>query len=267
MSPCCFATSAASPRESERSAGDLFGLLARVSQALGVMTHHILEQGGVVGDFHGDAAMGFWGWPHRRSPTPSSGPAAPRSAFARRLSLASGDDQSSRLQRRRRLPRRHRHRQRPRRGRQDRHDRPGEGHRLRPGRQSRLAAGNHDAAASGLHPDRSAHRCRHSRQRAGDRSAASAAWPACGPSACPRPSKSASFCPPLPNARRCTDEHLAAYESALAAFETRDWPLALTLLHAVPPHDLAKDFLTLFIAQHARTPPPNWDGSIPMAAK
>src|SRR5690606_10956192 len=25
--------------------------------------HHILRQGGVIGDFHGDAAMGFWGWP------------------------------------------------------------------------------------------------------------------------------------------------------------------------------------------------------------
>src|SRR5207248_6514807 len=49
--------------KSEQAAGDLFGLLTRVSQALGVMTHHILDQGGVVGDFHGDAAMGFWGWP------------------------------------------------------------------------------------------------------------------------------------------------------------------------------------------------------------
>ena len=39
------------------------GLLQRVSQALGVTTQHILEQDGVVGDFHGDAAMGFWGWP------------------------------------------------------------------------------------------------------------------------------------------------------------------------------------------------------------
>ena len=27
------------------------------------MTHHILANSGVVGDFHGDAAMGFWGWP------------------------------------------------------------------------------------------------------------------------------------------------------------------------------------------------------------
>ena len=50
-------------RHSERHADDLLELLNRVSQALGVMTHHILEQGGVVGDFQGDAAMGFWGWP------------------------------------------------------------------------------------------------------------------------------------------------------------------------------------------------------------
>ncbi len=50
-------------RYSERDAERLLELLARVSDALGVMTHHILDTGGVIGDFHGDAAMGFWGWP------------------------------------------------------------------------------------------------------------------------------------------------------------------------------------------------------------
>ncbi len=50
-------------RQSEQQADDLFGLLQRVSQALGIMTRQILDHGGVVGDFHGDAAMGFWGWP------------------------------------------------------------------------------------------------------------------------------------------------------------------------------------------------------------
>ena len=50
-------------RTSEQDADDLLGLLARVSKALGVMSHHILDQDGVVGDFQGDAAMGFWGWP------------------------------------------------------------------------------------------------------------------------------------------------------------------------------------------------------------
>lgn len=50
-------------QRAENSAGDLIGLLERVSRALGVMTHHILQHGGVTGDFQGDAALGFWGWP------------------------------------------------------------------------------------------------------------------------------------------------------------------------------------------------------------
>ncbi len=52
-----------SSRQAETSRNDLAGLLDRVSQALGVMTRCISENGGVIGDFQGDAAMGFWGWP------------------------------------------------------------------------------------------------------------------------------------------------------------------------------------------------------------
>ncbi|HXY36625.1 MAG TPA: adenylate/guanylate cyclase domain-containing protein, partial [Planctomycetaceae bacterium] len=47
----------------EAAADNLRGLLERVSRALGVMTSQILKHGGVTGDFQGDAAMGFWGWP------------------------------------------------------------------------------------------------------------------------------------------------------------------------------------------------------------
>ncbi|TVQ02470.1 MAG: adenylate/guanylate cyclase domain-containing protein [Planctomycetaceae bacterium] len=50
-------------RQSERERDRLLDLLGRVSDSLGVMTGEILAQGGVIGDFHGDAAMGFWGWP------------------------------------------------------------------------------------------------------------------------------------------------------------------------------------------------------------
>jgi adenylate cyclase len=50
-------------RRVESARDDLTELLDRVSQALGVMTRHISAQGGVIGDFQGDAAMGFWGWP------------------------------------------------------------------------------------------------------------------------------------------------------------------------------------------------------------
>jgi adenylate cyclase len=46
------------PRESRVTV-----LLDQVSQLLGAVTSQILDRRGVVGDFHGDAVMGFWGWP------------------------------------------------------------------------------------------------------------------------------------------------------------------------------------------------------------
>jgi adenylate cyclase len=42
---------------------DLHGLLDRISNALGVMTRTIIEHQGVIADFQGDSALGFWGWP------------------------------------------------------------------------------------------------------------------------------------------------------------------------------------------------------------
>ncbi len=56
-------------RRSEKEAEHLLELLASVSDALGIMTRHILDTGGVIGDFHGDAAMGFWGWPLEQGQT------------------------------------------------------------------------------------------------------------------------------------------------------------------------------------------------------
>ena len=50
-------------KTSESMADELFSLLQRVSSSLDVMTGKILKNGGVIGDFHGDSAMGFWGWP------------------------------------------------------------------------------------------------------------------------------------------------------------------------------------------------------------
>jgi adenylate cyclase len=50
-------------KTSEQMADNLLELLAHVSEALGISTSKILDYGGVIGDFHGDSAMGFWGWP------------------------------------------------------------------------------------------------------------------------------------------------------------------------------------------------------------
>ncbi|MBL4885942.1 MAG: adenylate/guanylate cyclase domain-containing protein, partial [Planctomycetaceae bacterium] len=47
----------------EQHSKNLFAFLEQVSQELECATTAILRQGGVIGDFHGDAVMGFWGWP------------------------------------------------------------------------------------------------------------------------------------------------------------------------------------------------------------
>ena len=50
-------------RLAEQGAEDLLGNWNRISQALDLMTTAITDEGGVIGDLQGDAAMGFWGWP------------------------------------------------------------------------------------------------------------------------------------------------------------------------------------------------------------
>jgi adenylate cyclase len=73
--------------------------------------------------------------------------------------------------------------------------------------------------------------------------------------------------PPAAVYPQLSDEHLAAFESAVEALYARDWARALHLLHQVPPDDLAKDFLTVFIAQHNRTPPTDWDGIVTITSR
>jgi adenylate cyclase len=50
-------------RLAEEGQADLMASWGRVSEALNVMAGSIIDQDGVIGDFQGDAAKGFWGWP------------------------------------------------------------------------------------------------------------------------------------------------------------------------------------------------------------
>jgi adenylate cyclase len=50
----------------ERGSAALMQSWDRLEIALGVMTESIAGQFGTIGDFQGDAAMGFWGWPDTR---------------------------------------------------------------------------------------------------------------------------------------------------------------------------------------------------------
>ncbi len=50
-------------KTTEQEGQTLLSLLERVNRALGMMTRGIVKHGGIIADFQGDAAVGFWGWP------------------------------------------------------------------------------------------------------------------------------------------------------------------------------------------------------------
>jgi adenylate cyclase len=73
--------------------------------------------------------------------------------------------------------------------------------------------------------------------------------------------------PPVGEFPQLTDAHIAEYESALDDVLAGRWSEAFERLHRVPAEDRVKDFLTVLIAQHNRTPPDNWSGVIPLTTK
>jgi adenylate cyclase len=73
--------------------------------------------------------------------------------------------------------------------------------------------------------------------------------------------------PPVSQYPELTDEHLECYEAALDAFLSNHWPKAFELLHQIPAEDEVKDFLVVYIAQHNRRPPSDWDGVIQLESK
>jgi adenylate cyclase len=242
---------------SERQAADLLGLLNRTSEALGVMTQQILRHGGVVGDFHGDAAMGFWGWP---LPQDDAIERACRAALAIRASFeASSQEGDSSLA----------------------DFRIGIG--IASGRAvagkigtidqvkvtvfgpvvnlaSRLESLTKTLQAPILLDSASA---RIARLRLTGDEARIRRVARMRPAGLQTPIDVSELLPP----QALADEQIAAFEAAVETLIAGDWEQAMRLLHHVPEHDLVKDYLLQLIAQHHRRPPPDWDGAITLREK
>jgi adenylate cyclase len=245
-------------RESERHAGRLHELLERVSQALGVMTRQILDQGGVIGDFHGDSAMGFWGWPlpqhdaalracraalaiRKQFASAAAGDASPLAGFRVGIGIASGRAVAGKI---------------------------GTVDQVKVtvfGPVVNLAARLEELTKVVRVPilvdEPTAAAIKESAPRDVARMRKLARVKPRGLEAAVELSE---LVPPATDFPDLSDEHLAAFDAAVEALQAGDWPRAIQLLHLVPPDDLAKDFLTVFIAQHNRVPPANWDGTIPL---
>jgi adenylate cyclase len=248
-------------RESERSADDLLGLLERVSEALGVATRHIRDEGGVLGDFHGDSAMGFWGWPLAQED-------AVRRAVRAALAIRADFEAVA-----------------PRRGSPLTDFHAGIG----------LATGNAVAGKIGTVDQvkvtvfgpvvnlasrlEGMTRLLHApilvdettaavvRQTMPPGAARVRRVAVVRPYGLDTPLEVSELLPPEAACPHVTDAHLAEYEAALDAFLAGRWSAALERLHRIPADDQVKDLLTVYIAQHNRTPPPGWDGVIALAEK
>jgi len=245
----------------EQHAHDLMGLLERVSQALGVMTLHIREQGGVVGDFHGDAAMGFWGWPVAHADAVlRSGRAAlaisaafkavaqeadsPLAGFRAGIGLATGKAVAGKI------------------GTVDQVKVTVFGPVVN--LASRLEGMTKLLRAPILIDEATA---RAVRTQVPADVARLRRVAVVKPYGMDTPLEVSELLPPLAAYPELTDEHLGYYEAALDHFQAGRWWKAFELLHRIPASDRVKDFLTVFIAQHNRTPPADWDGVIPLASK
>ncbi|MBU4273458.1 MAG: adenylate/guanylate cyclase domain-containing protein [Planctomycetes bacterium] len=240
-------------RESERQAGDLLGLLQRVSKALGVMTHHIREQGGVVGDFQGDAAMGFWGWP---LPQEDAVLRTCRAALAVRaefeaatgfrtgIGVATGPAVAGKI------------------GTVDQVKVTVFGPVVN--LASRLEGMTKIIQAPILLDEATARIVRREVPRDVARVRRLAIV---RPYGLDTPLEVSELLPPVAEYPELTDEHLEFYEAALDAFLSGKWPQAFELLHRIPAQDQVKDFLVVHIARHNRRPPPDWDGVVPLASK
>jgi adenylate cyclase len=248
-------------RQTERHAGDLLDMLNRVSKALGVMTHQILDQGGVVGDFQGDAAMGFWGWPLAqddavlRTCRAALGIRAefeaaaakldsPLAGFHAGIGVATGTAVAGKI------------------GTVDQVKVTVFGPVVN--LASRLEGMTKILRAPILLDETTARAVREQVPRDVARIRRLAVI---RPYGLDMPLEVSELLPPESEYPLLTDEHLAFCEAALDAFLAGRWSEAFKLLHKTPTEDTVTDFLTVYIARHDRTAPPEWDGVITLSSK
>jgi adenylate cyclase len=247
--------------ESEKHASHLLALLNRVSQALGVMTQNILDQKGVIGDFHGDAAMGFWGWPLpqvdgvERACLAALGirtffeaigrkPGHPLASFQVGIGIASGRAVAGRI---------------------------GTVNQVKVtvfGPVVNLASrleGMTKILRAPILLDETCGRVlmeRNLRHLFRWRRVAKVQ-----PYGLETPLMVTELLPLQAEYPELTDAHLADYEAALDAVLEGNWGQAYDLLRRMPPEDRVPDFLTVFIAKHDRKAPRNWEGVIELESK
>ena len=249
-------------KRSEEAAENLLELLKRVSMALGVTTSQVLRMGGVVGDFHGDAAMGFWGWPIGDPHTSVSNACLAALAIRAEFEMASRQI-----------------------------DHPLQDFRVGIGIASgKAVAGrigttdqvkvtvfgpvvNLASRLEGLTKYVHApivideNTAKFAKQLLSDKQIRTRRLAHVLPAGLMHPVWIYELLPPEGVDNPLSNRDLEVFEQAVVAFQAGRWHEAFKLLHQVPADDEAKDFLTVYIASHSRVAPADWNGVIRMQSK
>ena len=240
----------------EEQADNLTGLLERVSLALEVMTSQILRFGGVTGDFQGDAALGFWGWPISSDEAPLN---ACRAALAIRQEFENARADPKHLLR-------------------DFDTSVGIAH----GRAVAGKIGTRDQVkvtvfgpvvnlASRLESMTRELHVPILIDETLDQLVRTQMDPSEGrvrqllkllPYGMERSLVVSELVPPESRMELLTQRHLDDFERGVIAFIAGDWDTAWKYLHRMPPEDRAQDFLAMQITQHNRNAPADWDGIV-----
>lgn len=246
-------------RIADEGQNDLVALWDRVSEALTIMTGSILDQDGVIGDFQGDATMGFWGWPlecgdqveraaraavtiWRRFTRASQQPNSPLAGFQCGVGIASGPAIAGRI------------------GTNDQYKVGVFGPIVN--LASRLESMTKIFRVPILLDERTAQRL-----SAGQ----NAHWARCRRLVRLRPygmknALTVSELLPAFEPGPSSEQHHRDYEAALDAFIDGDWTTARKLLQRVPA-DNASTLIAKFMERHEHEPPTNWDGVIALDTK
>jgi adenylate cyclase len=248
-------------QKAEEAAGDLIGLLDRVSRALEVMTRHILKHEGVTGDFQGDAALGFWGWPFASADAPLNACRAalgiraafektrekkdhPLADFQMGIGIAHGRAVAGKI---------------------------GTNEQVKitvfgpvVNLASRLEGMTKQLRAPILLDEATAEmvRRRHPAFEGRTRRLAKVL-----PYGMETPLVVSELLPPEAAFPELTDEHVRHYEIGVDHFIAGRWEDAYRSLKQMPAGDRAQDFLGMLIAQHNRVAPAGWDGVIKLPSK
>ncbi len=248
-------------RKSEKAQHQLKELLDRVSDALGVMTCGIIKYDGVIADFQGDAALGFWGWPtaseHDRLlacraaleilaefKKADQEPDNTLSEFQVGIGIAHGRAIAGKI------------------GTQEQIKVGAFGPVVNLG--ARLESMTKELRASILIDEETAEYVRNHMPASEGR---------CRRLGRIRPAGMhtdlmvSELLPAADKDARISDQNVKDYESAVDAVMDGRWTEALELLDRLPVEDRTKDFLMIFIAMNQYEPPPDWDGVIRMLKK